>query len=96
LKHKDIGTKMNACKASWFGRDYTNSDYLITYVVFWEYNKISIRSDVILSAFDLHDDKTELTSLGGTVMSHPPQHPLILSPTPPAMWGKESGVFSSK
>jgi hypothetical protein len=50
---------------------------------------------VILSALDLHDDKTELTSLGGAVVSLPAQHPLILSPTPPAMWGKGSGVFSS-
>ena len=57
--------------------------------------KIYIRSDVILSALDLHDDKAELTSLGGAVVSLPAQHPLILSPTPPAMWGKGSGVFSS-
>jgi hypothetical protein len=64
-------------------------------LVFATCRKISIQSDVILSALDLHDDKTELTSSGGTVMSLPAQHPLILSATPPAMWGKGSGVFSS-
>ena len=74
---------------------YIYQNIYIYISVFAKCKKISIRSDVILSALDLHDDATELTPLGGTVMSLPAQHPLILCSTPPAMWGKGSGVFSS-
>ena len=49
---------------------------------------VCIRSEVTLSALDLHDDRIELTSLGGALMSPPTQHPLILFPTPPSDVGE--------
>jgi hypothetical protein len=49
-------------------------------------NKFNIRNDVTARRTRMMTKHVAETSLGGTMVSLPTRHPLILSPTPPGSW----------